>query len=190
MFKVEETQESALAIQEHVCAVCDSRPSIVRCGCCETPVETCGACCLLRHTEQRYQVHAPDETSDMFEYVAKLKEEQPDDARPKRKPKLEPQKGLVLIAAFDGIGGARRAVEILGIKPAMYISIETDAECGAVVRKAWPEVETLNDVRDVNGPERGGMRLSELLRSMPHLDTGMRPTVPRSLDIEPTVQGV
>ena len=144
MFNVEETRGSAATVKEHLCSVCDSRPSMARRGCCVVPVETCGACCLLSHTEQRYQVQAPDEKSEMFEYVAKLKEEPHEDARSKRKPKLEPLKGLVLIAAFDGIGGARRALEILGIKPAMYVSIETDAECRAVVRKAWPEVDTLS----------------------------------------------
>ena len=54
----------------------------------------------------------------MFDYVAKLKEEPSKDAC-RQQPRLEPQKGLVVIAAFDGIGGARRAAELLGLEPAL-----------------------------------------------------------------------
>ena len=51
---------------EDMCAVCEMRPVLASCGCCEKPAGTCGACCLLRHTEGRYQVHKPDENSTTF----------------------------------------------------------------------------------------------------------------------------
>ena len=47
---------------------------------------------------------------------------------------------LVLICPFDGIGGARRALELLNITPALYVSIEPDPECRKVVKNAWPDV--------------------------------------------------
>ena len=33
---------------------------------------------MLRHTDQRYEVHRPDETSPTFEYIANLREEKED----------------------------------------------------------------------------------------------------------------
>ncbi len=63
-------------------------------------------------------------------------------------PKLRSPDDFVLVAPFDGIGGARVALEHLGIEPALYISIECDAHCAEVVRKHWPEalaVDTLEN---------------------------------------------
>ena len=71
----------------------------------------------------------------LFEYVARLRENPSADIRLE----ASPHEGLVLVAPFDGIGGARSALELLGIKPAMYISIETDTACNVVVKNAWPE---------------------------------------------------
>ena len=46
----------------------------------------------------------------------------------------KPEENLVLVCPYDGIGGARRALEILGITPAVYISIDWDAESCKVIR--------------------------------------------------------
>ena len=54
---VEEPTEEATA--EAVCALCESRVALTGCGCCPVPAELCGACCLLRHTERRYQLQRP-----------------------------------------------------------------------------------------------------------------------------------
>ena len=58
---------------------------------------------------------------------------------------VPPEEGPVLIAAFDGIGGARRALELLDITPAIYVSIERDEDCQKVVEDAWPEVVSIED---------------------------------------------
>ena len=56
----------------------------------------------------------PDETSQEFARVCHLddRDEGPGPA----------DETLVLVSAFDGIGGARRALELLGVRPAVYIS--------------------------------------------------------------------
>ena len=46
----------------------------------------------------------------------------------------KPEENLVLVCPYDGIGGARRALEILGITPAVYISIDWNAESFKVIR--------------------------------------------------------
>jgi hypothetical protein len=77
MFQVIDDKAPELAQigpSEEMCAVCETRPTMAQCGCCEKPVGTCGACCILRHTEGRYEVHKPDETSETFDYVAKLED--------------------------------------------------------------------------------------------------------------------
>ena len=45
---------------------------MVPCGCCEEPVVACGACCLLRHSEGRYQKQVPNEKFAVYERVSKL----------------------------------------------------------------------------------------------------------------------
>ena len=54
----------------------------------------------------------------------------------------------MLVCPFDGIGGARRALEILGIKPAVYVAIEKDYMCARVVLMRWPETIHFADVPD------------------------------------------
>ena len=56
------------------CTVCEEKVNLVSCGCCSEPALVCGACCLLRHTEQRYMKHVPNEWSEPFEEVLRLKE--------------------------------------------------------------------------------------------------------------------
>jgi len=141
---------------EDMCAVCEMRPVLASCGCCEKPAGTCGACCLLRHTEGRYQVHKPDETSTTFEQIAALVDSSPTPVR------LHPSQGLVLVAPFDGIGGARRAIEILGLIPALYIGIDHDEACHVVIEGAWPEAVLLKNVNDITEAV-----LADLLRDVP-----------------------
>jgi len=79
-----------------------------------------------------------------------------------------PEEGLVVVAAYDGIGGARRALELLDIKPALYISIETDKGCAEVVHRAWPDTVPLHKVEEVKVST-----LQEIFRKYPKLDTGL-----------------
>ena len=57
--------------------------------------------------------------------------------------------GLVLIESFGGIGGARRALELLGITPAAHISIECNPEAVRVTKAAYPGVVHFEDIRMV-----------------------------------------
>ena len=152
-----------------VCQVCDTRPSVTRCECCEQQIRACGACCLLRHTEGRYEPHRPDEASATFEYVATLCDSlAPVVSSPQGTPVVACS-GLVLVAPFDGIGGARRSLELLGIRPAMYISIEIDQGCHRVVKAAWPEVIAYNQmVGDVDL-----LSLAKVIGTMPSLVQGL-----------------
>ena len=75
-------------------------------------------------------MHKPDESSTTFEHVAALVDSSPAQVR------LPPSQGLVLVAPFDGIGGARRAIEILGLEPALYIGIDHDDACHMVIEGA------------------------------------------------------
>ena len=75
---------------------------------------------------------------------------------------------LVVVAAYDGIGGARRALELLDIKPVLYISIETDRGCAEVVHRAWPAAVPLHKVEDVKVST-----LQAIFKKYPKLDTGL-----------------
>ena len=57
---------------------------------------------------------------------------------------------LGLVSLFDGIGGARRALEILGAAPACTYCSEIDPACVRVVDSAWPGIRHLGDVRKVS----------------------------------------
>ena len=82
--------------------------------------------------------------------------------------KVPPAQGLVLVGAFDGIGGARRALEIVGIEPALYISIESDGECAQVVWKTWQNRMSFELVEGVSVEE-----LQTVLATIPKLELGL-----------------
>ena len=52
----------------------------------------------------------------------------------------------MLVAPYDGIGGARRALEILGIRPALYVSFEKDPEACEVRERNYPDVVNFGDM--------------------------------------------
>ena len=56
---------------------------------------------------------------------------------------------IALLAVFDGIGGARRAVELCNVNVAVYMSVEIHEPAKRVVRYAWPTRVELGSVRDV-----------------------------------------
>ena len=63
---------------------------------------------------------------------------------------MEPINAPVLvISAFNGIGGAFRGYDLAGIKPAGLIAIEWDRAAQRVTRKAWPNVIELGDIEKV-----------------------------------------
>ena len=57
---------------------------------------------------------------------------------------------LVLLSLFDGIGGQRRAMDLLGVAPALYISVECSDPATRVVRRAWPDAIHIKDVKEIN----------------------------------------
>ena len=65
----------------------------------------------------------------------------------------------VLVSMFDGIGGARRALERLHVPVCVYVSVEIDKCARRVTRAAWPGVVELGSVEAVTrhtlGPHRG-----------------------------------
>lgn len=56
---------------------------------------------------------------------------------------------LLVISAFNGIGGAFRCYDVNGIRPAGLISIEWDKSAQRVTRKAWPHSIEIGDVNSV-----------------------------------------
>ena len=69
-----------------------------------------------------------------------------------------------LIGLCDGIGGARRALDLLGVECALYASSEVDEAARKVVRAAWPSVVDLGDLTKIDK----GMLLA-LRSKAPHL---------------------
>ena len=69
-----------------------------------------------------------------------------------------------LLAVFDGIGGARRAFELMGCGLAVYLSSEADIPAMRVVQYAWPS-------RIDAGPIKGitGSKVASLLQPFPRL---------------------
>ena len=53
---------------------------------------------------------------------------------------------VAILSAFDGIGGVRRAFELAGATPALFLTCEIDKEARRVVRRAWPEAVELGDI--------------------------------------------
>ena len=60
---------------------------------------------------------------------------------------------VLVISLFNGIGGAFRIYDILGVRVAGKISCEIDKEANRVTRTAWPDVEELLDVEDIDYAE-------------------------------------
>ncbi|CAK0847024.1 unnamed protein product, partial [Prorocentrum cordatum] len=60
----------------------------------------------------------------------------------------EEETGLVTV--FDGIGGGRRALEILGLVPAVHLSFEVDPTAVRVARRSYPSTQHLGDVTEAD----------------------------------------
>ena len=61
-----------------------------------------------------------------------------------------------------------RALELLGITPALVIAAEKDPVCLQVIKAAWPRVVLFDDVQKLTGPTIG-----ELLAKHPKLRRGL-----------------
>lgn len=57
---------------------------------------------------------------------------------------------ILVISAFNGIGGGFRAYDLIGIRPMAIISIEIDSAAKRVVRVTWPHSLEVHDVLEVD----------------------------------------
>ena len=56
---------------------------------------------------------------------------------------------IIVVSAFNGIGGAFRIYDVLGVKPMARISIEIHKDANRTTRCAWPGVEELHDINGI-----------------------------------------
>eukprot|EP00435_Cladocopium_sp_Y103_P000336 s140_g1.t1 len=53
---------------------------------------------------------------------------------------------VIVVSAFNGVGGAYRVYDILGTRPMAKISIENNKEANRVTKMSWPDVEMYGDI--------------------------------------------
>ena len=126
-----------------MCDVCNNRVCIIHCACCEVPVQTCGACCLLRHVERRYQRHEPDEQTEEFRAVLEFVDEPWEKICP-IKGGVECRSDIVLVTLYDGLAAARRSLQLLGISPGKHMHVDPSPESRDIVQEAWPETKVVD----------------------------------------------
>jgi len=57
---------------------------------------------------------------------------------------------ILVISAFNGVGGAFRIYDILGVRPLGKVSIEVSKDANRVTRSAWPDVEEFHDINSID----------------------------------------
>ncbi len=60
------------------------------------------------------------------------------------------ESGILVISAFNGMGGCFRAYDLAGIRPHAMIAIEIDPAANRVVRQTWPQVLIISDINLVS----------------------------------------
>ena len=60
---------------------------------------------------------------------------------------------VLVISAFNGIGGAFRIYDLLGLRPAGRISIDISKEANRVCRSTWPDILELHDIMTIDEKE-------------------------------------
>ena len=66
---------------------------------------------------------------------------------------------VVLVSLFDGIGGLRRATDVLGLAVYGAAAVESNERCRRVTAHAWPDTVEFADVRGFGEVEIRGLRL-------------------------------
>lgn len=56
---------------------------------------------------------------------------------------------ILVVSLFNGIGGAMRCYDILGVLPKAVICFDTHGPANGVTAKRWPSAELLGDVRQI-----------------------------------------
>jgi hypothetical protein len=77
-----------------------------------------------------------------------------------------------LVELCGGIGGARRALELLGVKPTFFISVEKDKGARRVTSRAWPDVVHFDDVTTLDQSMLEQCRLGNLVPATVFTVTG------------------
>jgi site-specific DNA-cytosine methylase len=62
---------------------------------------------------------------------------------------VQPRRGITLLAPFDGAGGARTALEGMGIPVDRHLSAEFDKAAQAVLQRRYPDIVQHGDVRNL-----------------------------------------
>ena len=57
---------------------------------------------------------------------------------------------VMALSLFNGIGGAFRCYDVLGVEPGVLVSCEIDSAANRVVSRRWPHAIMLEDVADIN----------------------------------------
>lgn len=64
-----------------------------------------------------------------------------------------------VLSLFDGIAGARSALQSLGINPTNYLASEIDTDCIKVADSQFPDILHLGDVKNIEGKSYWGFDL-------------------------------
>ena len=59
------------------------------------------------------------------------------------------ESGILVISAFNGMGGCFRAYDLAGVRPLAMIAIEIDAAANRVVKQTWPQTLLILDINEV-----------------------------------------
>ena len=57
---------------------------------------------------------------------------------------------IMLVSLFDGIGAARYSLQMAGVSPFAYVSVEANRDCQRVVKSHFPAVDCIEDVTLIN----------------------------------------
>ncbi len=96
--------------------------------------------------------------------------------------------GLCLMESFGGMSGARRALEILGVTPALHLHWDTDEGAVRVAKTNYPDMVSLGDVTKCTEAS-----LRSIVRNAPHITHVLHCTGPPCQQVSglnPTGAGV
>jgi hypothetical protein len=78
---------------------------------------------------------------------------------------------LIVFEAFAGVGGARRALDVLGVTAAAYVNSKTSQEALRILKRKWPDGVELGDITKIADQQLRDLR-SRVVRLRRGLLTG------------------
>ena len=72
---------------------------------------------------------------------------------------------VALIESFGGVGGARRAFELLHLEVSCHIHVESSEAARRVTENAWPGAHVISDMEEVTAE-----KLHTILQGYPRVD--------------------